>query len=158
MFKTIVWATDGSEYADLALPYLRDFGRAGSSILAVHVVETFVSSYSAGLPVHADEDELKAKVARQVAELRSEGLEAEERVLHAPALRPAHLIADAAREAGADLIVVGSRGHTAVGGLLVGSVTLRLLHTAPCPVLVVRPAAREGGGEPPRGEAAEARG
>ena len=147
MFDTIVWATDGSEYADLGLPYVRELARSGSSIVAVHVVETFVSSYSAGMPVHADEEELKAKVAGQVAELQSEGLNAETKILHGPAERPAHLIAEAAREVGAELIVLGSRGHTAVGGLLVGSVTQRLLHTAPCPLLVVRPAGRRSDGE-----------
>ena len=52
---------------------------------------------------------------------------------------PAHAIADAAKEVGADLIVVGTRGHTALGGLLLGSVTNRLLHIAPCPVLAVPP-------------------
>jgi nucleotide-binding universal stress UspA family protein len=38
---------------------------------------------------------------------------------------------------GADVVVVGTRGHTAIGGLLLGSVTQRLLHVAPCPVLAV---------------------
>lgn len=46
-------------------------------------------------------------------------------------------IADVARETGADLIVVGSHGHSAVAGLLLGSVTQKLLHVAPCPVLAI---------------------
>jgi nucleotide-binding universal stress UspA family protein len=37
----------------------------------------------------------------------------------------------------ADAIVVGTRGHTALTGLLVGSVPQRLLHIAPCPVITV---------------------
>lgn len=34
---------------------------------------------------------------------------------------------------------MGTRGYPAIGGLLLGSVTQRLLHIAPCPVLTVPP-------------------
>jgi nucleotide-binding universal stress UspA family protein len=42
-----------------------------------------------------------------------------------------------ARDTPADVIVVGTRGHGRVAGLLLGSVTQRLLHIAPCPILAV---------------------
>jgi nucleotide-binding universal stress UspA family protein len=50
---------------------------------------------------------------------------------------PAHAIAAIADETGADLIVAGRRGHSRIRGLLLGSVTQRLLQVAHQPVLVV---------------------
>ena len=52
---------------------------------------------------------------------------------------PGRSIVAAAAAENADLIVVGTRGHTPVAGLLLGSVTQRLLHIAPCPILSVPP-------------------
>lgn len=49
---------------------------------------------------------------------------------------PAYVLVDAAR--GADLLVVGSRGHGGFAGALLGSVSQHCVHHAPCPVLVIR--------------------
>jgi nucleotide-binding universal stress UspA family protein len=43
----------------------------------------------------------------------------------------------------ADLLVVGSRGRTGWSSLLLGSVSLRCITYAPCPVAVVRPSGAE---------------
>jgi nucleotide-binding universal stress UspA family protein len=49
-----------------------------------------------------------------------------------------------AREEGAELIVVGARGHSALERVLFGSTSRRVVRDAPCPVLVVRGTAVAG--------------
>jgi nucleotide-binding universal stress UspA family protein len=49
---------------------------------------------------------------------------------------PALVLLSAAKDA--DLLVVGHRGHGAVVDALIGSVSVRCLHHATCPVVIVR--------------------
>ncbi|MEW9547371.1 universal stress protein [Nonomuraea sp. NPDC050783] len=49
---------------------------------------------------------------------------------------PVEVLKEAA--AGADLLVVGTRGHGRLAGMIIGSVSQALLHHAPCPLAVVR--------------------
>jgi nucleotide-binding universal stress UspA family protein len=51
---------------------------------------------------------------------------------------PSHEILAVAAEVKADLIVMGSRGLGQIGGLILGSVSERVLHRANIPVLIVR--------------------
>ena len=51
---------------------------------------------------------------------------------------PAEEIVAVARERGADCVVIGTRGHTGLARLILGSVARNVLHHAPCSVLVVR--------------------
>ena len=63
---------------------------------------------------------------------------------------PANEIIKAARQLGAGLLVVGAGSRGVTETVLVGSTAQRVQHYAPCPVLVVRPAARR-----PRRQAAQ---
>ena len=140
MFKTIMWATDGTKNADLALPYARALAQQeGATLVIAHVVERYASHKASGLAVHADEEQVEAKLKKLATELSHEGIDTNLKIVSHVGPQPAHEIADIAKEAGADLIVVGYRGHAAITGLMIGSVTQRLLHVSRCPVLVVPP-------------------
>jgi universal stress protein A len=52
--------------------------------------------------------------------------------------RPGKVIVEAAADRGADLIVMGTHGRSGFDRLIMGSVTERVLRSAPCPVVVVR--------------------
>ena len=54
---------------------------------------------------------------------------------------PAQVLLDTA--AGADLLVVGSRGHGGFTEALLGSVSQRCVHHARCPVVVVHKSSRQ---------------
>jgi len=69
--------------------------------------------------------EAQANGARRISTRSSSGDPAEEIIALAEDLRP-------------DLIVIGSRGHGRLAGLLLGSVAQKVLAHAACPVLVVR--------------------
>jgi nucleotide-binding universal stress UspA family protein len=138
MFKTIVWANDGSEPAEKALPLVKQLAKeGGATVTIVHVVERVEGIGAVGVPHRADEGEVQARLRDLASELSGEGIETSLEIKGDVGTRPAHAVADVARSSRADLIVMGTRGHSPIGGLLVGSVTHRLLHIAPCPVLVV---------------------
>jgi nucleotide-binding universal stress UspA family protein len=151
MFKSIVWANDGSEAAQRALPLVKELARPdGATITIVHVVERVEGSGGIGPTRRVDEPQLQAELERLAAGLEQEGFNVSLYINADVGARPANEIIKTVRERDADLIVVGSHGHTIIGGLLLGSVAYRLLHVAPCPVLVVPPE-RKGSGGPASG-------
>ena len=139
MFKKIVWATDGSDSADKALAVAKTLAaESGGELVAVHCEEWTLPGKGGGsLPVAANEVDLKSKIERQVSELNGDGINATLEATRGSVGGAAHAIAAAAETHEADAIVVGTRGHTPLAGLLVGSVPQRLLHIAPCPVIAV---------------------
>jgi nucleotide-binding universal stress UspA family protein len=138
VFKTIVLAVDGSESSDRALTFAGELAKqSGGRIVAVHIKELIAGRFAG--PVHVDEEDLQAKIRKQVQDLSDAGVTVSVEMHSTMTGGPAPLIADAATRENADVIVTGTRGHTALAGVIVGSVAQRLLHVAPCPVLVIPP-------------------
>ena len=137
MFKVVVVATDGSDPGDLAMAFAKDLAIDQKARLLVVYVDELVPGHGGAHHAQALEPEIKSKINDQVAALQADGLDVEFQIHQVKVSGPAHAIADAATDAAADLIVLGSVGSGPLKGLLLGSVAHRLLQIAPCPVLVV---------------------
>jgi nucleotide-binding universal stress UspA family protein len=140
MSKTVILGLDGSPDSARAVPFATELAGQEGRVVAVHVRELFLGR-GGGQTLAANEEEIEADVRRLVDEIIATGATVEMKVVTTATDSPAHVLADAAEREGADVIVVGTRGHRQIAGLLLGSVTQRLLHVAPCPVLAVPPAA-----------------
>ena len=130
----IVVGYDGSESARRGLLCVAEFARNG---VAVTVVTAVPLDVTLG-PEPPEPSEFAAR-AHQVEEalklLKENGVEAGGVETEGD---PADVILEEATTAGADLVVVGTGGKNAVERFLLGSVSDKVAHRAPCDVLVVR--------------------
>ncbi|MBW2424003.1 MAG: universal stress protein, partial [Deltaproteobacteria bacterium] len=138
----IVVGTDFSEAAETALDY--------AAILAARSQAELQVVYAwnpTGLPLDAiSDDHLLSSLLDQARErvreklneltegIRSRGIQATAVFEQGPASRILPAVAERGR---ASLIVVGRHGHASLAHVFLGSVSERVVRTAPCPVLVV---------------------
>ncbi|HEX7626228.1 MAG TPA: universal stress protein [Gaiellaceae bacterium] len=138
MYTKLLWATDGSSDAELALTEALRLLEPGGRLIAFHCDQRFVGGRVGGEPVVADETDRRSKIRDRVAELAASGIDAE-LIVETTHHSAAHEIAKAADELAVELIVCGTRGLGGLQGALLGSVARELLHHAHVPVLVVPP-------------------
>ena len=138
MFNKIVHASDGSKYAFEALILALAIARQNNSELHIVCVEEIPY-----VPEFIAEVEATAPVAQKIQEIfqRARAIAQEQNVTlhtHAVAGHPVRTVVKLAADLNADLLVIGARGHSALYERMVGSKAHRIVHLAPCPVLVVK--------------------
>jgi nucleotide-binding universal stress UspA family protein len=144
--RRIVVGVDGSETSRHALRWAADEAKShGSQLHVVHAWEVPTLSVAVGVGPgrrtaqpegqHEEASRLVADVVRDVLGDEPAG-DVRTSIGRGTA---AGVLLDAARDA--DLLVVGSRGLGGFRGLLLGSVSSKMAAHAPCPVVIVRPAA-----------------
>ncbi len=137
--QRLLVAIDCSGHSEKVVDKAMEFGRLmKGKILLVYCHRRF--STIIGQPARDREIPLIKKEAQHridpyVARFKEQGIPVEQRLMEEPA---ASAITDIATIENCDLIIMGSRGLTNLATLIVGSVTSRVLQTAPCSVLVVR--------------------
>ena len=142
---TVVLVLSGTE-SERALPAARSVAtRYAARIVVLHVIEFVPSAREGRRPLKPDDDAHGTHLRELVAQLRADGFDAELDTSTTSLGDPAAIIAAAARRHRAGMIVLTTRGPRPFVGNLAENVVQRLLHLAPCLVLVVTPQARRDG-------------
>jgi len=149
MYKHLLIPTDGSKLAAKGIRAGVRLAKAlGARVAGVYVAPPFVApirgeaaAYYAGPYSHGEYKRLTETLAAKALKTlertaRAAGVPCRTRLLADP--QPWTGILRAARAWRCDAIVMASHGHGAVGGLLLGSETSRVLAHSKRPVLVVR--------------------
>jgi len=136
--KRIVVGFDGSEHSHKALERAADL--ANGAVVAVVCsadVRRLVRDPAGGSAAidPADEEARSAALAEARTFLEGRSVEG---VYVAGVGNPGDVLVQEAEDSGADLIVIGTRGLHATKRLFLGSVSTKVIHHAPCDVLVVR--------------------
>ncbi len=147
-FARILVATDFSEPAGRAFEAaLALAARTQAELHLIHALEVALplfEPYAVVLPadwVGEARRLAQEKLEKAHAAVRARGLSGTTQLGDVPA---AHSIADRARALGADLVVLGTHGHTGLKHVLLGSVAERTVEYAPCSVWTVKGAAATG--------------
>jgi len=137
MFEKILVAVDGSDHANKTTPVVIDLAKSRKAeVVVMHAIEHYEPRgpvATAEAPEHA-----KQVTETMVRELKSAGIPVRGEVVSTGPGDTAAAIVDAAKDENAGLIVMGSRGLGEVTGILLGSVTHKVLQHTDRPVLVVR--------------------
>jgi nucleotide-binding universal stress UspA family protein len=137
---SILVPTDFSETSQVAVTYGAALARAfGARLTLMHVIpdgfgEEIIAAATLGM-FQIAERSAGARLEKLLTpqERRDLRLECVVRTGH-----PEEEIVGHARTQGTDLIILATRGRSAMAHMLEGSVTEKLLRIAPCPVLIVR--------------------
>ena len=139
MFKRILHANDGSDHAFEALVLALRIARESNAELHMVCVEE-ISYLPELIEEVREETGVAARRFHSVVNRAREmaGAAQLELKTHVLAGHPVRDIIDLAGDLKADLLVVGASGHSALYDRMLGSRADRLVHLAPCPVLVVK--------------------
>jgi nucleotide-binding universal stress UspA family protein len=144
--QRILAPTDFSELSKQGLTSALELAETfGAKLLLLHVVEPPPYPVEGIVPSHLGAtllDDLERQASRDLAQMLAETHGSKVEVTRRVVVGiPYRKIVDVAEEEKSDLIVMTTHGRTGLSHLVMGSVTEKIVRTAPCPVLTIRPTA-----------------
>ena len=144
MYQRILLPTDGSRYSEAAIPHGLHLAKLlDVSVVLLYVLEEVLPSLVVTSPAvltqeFIDEYERRLRQAGEEALDRAQQQAMEVGVnIERKLVRGSPALAILAEAMPTDLIVMGTHGRNSLAAFVLGSVTLRVMHEAPCPVLAV---------------------
>lgn len=146
MYDRILVALDGSETASQALDAALDFAKqTGAQLQPLYAIDLPIDAFGApgydpSLIRDAYVEESKRVTADALERMKRAGVPGRTRVVEVTLTEGedvAQCIQNAAKDFGANLIIMGTHGRRGVRRLVLGSVAEHTVRGAPCPVLLV---------------------
>ena len=142
--RRILAPTDFSELSKQGLKSALELAQSfGAKLLLMHVVEPPPYPMEGIVPSHMGAtllDDLERQASHELSHMLAETPEHRIEVARRVVVGIPHLkIVEVAEEDKTDLIVMTTHGRTGLSHLVMGSVAEKIVRTAPCPVLTIRP-------------------
>jgi nucleotide-binding universal stress UspA family protein len=138
-YEKILVAVDQSPVAEREVAAARELAQLSKGeVRVLHLREREILGGRGGVVAFETGDEASAIVDGAVQALADRGITASGQARNTVYGHAAKEIVEEAKEFGAEVIVMGSRGHGDLAGLVVGSTAHKVIHLTDRPVLVVR--------------------
>lgn len=139
IFSKILIPVDDSRHSESAIKYGADLAEISQAkVILLHChrpVPTGLGEPNFQKAIDDATRDSYAIIEKYTAVFKAKNIEYSEKIIGGST---AKIIKTVAESESCDLIVMGSKGKSDLEGLVVGSVTHKVLHIAPCPVLVIK--------------------
>lgn len=138
MYGRMLMAVDHSDVAERVINAARELASlSNGEVWVLHLREMETMSRAGFVPIESDA-EAQSIVEHAAKELHDAGVKAHYEVRSTIYGQAGREIVDTAHAHDAGIIVMGSRGHSGMTGLVLGSTAHKVIHLSDRPVLVVR--------------------
>lgn len=138
MYRKMLVPLDGSDLAELALPYAEELaGKLGAEVILAEAVNTPKEAQDIALQVYLQgvATATAQNVMKHVPKLGTPEIRTRTEILVG---NPAEALLDYAEKQSVDLIVMATHGRTGIRRWALGSVATKIATAADCPVVLIR--------------------